>query len=85
MVVSDTIVPELQASTQHEMLLFRAGYLPLAVRPEDRSRYLDPLEHGSRADDLQPFQTVMHETLDATLGDCLAALRDALPGPEDTA
>jgi Fic family protein len=66
------------------LLLLRAGYVPLAVRPEDRSRYLDTLEHGSLAGDLQPFQTFMHERLDATLGSYLDALREALPGADDT-
>lgn len=64
------------------LLLIRAGYAPIAVRPEDRQRYLHVLEHGSLIDDLEPFQTLMHRRLDATLGEYLEALRVA-PGHED--
>jgi Fic family protein len=61
------------------LLLLRGGYPPVAVRPEDRKPYLDALEHASLTDDLQPFQTVMHERLDSTLGEYLSALQEALP------
>jgi Fic family protein len=56
------------------LLLLRGGYVPVAVRPVDRSRYLDTLEHGSLTDDLAPFQNFMHERLDATLVEYLAAI-----------
>jgi Fic family protein len=56
------------------LLLIRYGYVPLAVRPEDRSAYLDALEHGSLKDDLEPFQTLMHRRLDETLTDYVDAL-----------
>jgi Fic family protein len=61
------------------LLLIRNGYPPVAVRPEDRKTYLDALERASLADDLRPFQTFMHERLDATLGEYLSALQEALP------
>jgi Fic family protein len=64
------------------LLLIREGYPPIAVRPEDRKTYLDALEHGSLADDLRPFQRLMHERLDATLGEYLSALQEALPQPD---
>ena len=67
------------------LLLIRGGYVPIAVRPEDRKRYLDTLEHGSLADDRRPFQTFLHERLDSTLGEYLSALREALPTPASTA
>lgn len=60
-------------------MLIRGGYPPVSVRPEDRNAYLDALERGSPADDLRPFQTLMHERLDATLGEYLSALNEALP------
>ena len=63
------------------LMLIRAGYPPVTVRPEDRKPYLDALERGSLADDLQPFQRLMHERLDATLGEYLDVLREALPAP----
>src|SRR5438105_14669043 len=56
------------------LLLLRGGYPPLAVRPEDRGAYLDALEHASLRDDLKPFQTFLHQRLDATLGEYLSAL-----------
>jgi Fic family protein len=57
------------------LLLIRGGYVPIAVRPEDRKTYLDTLERGSLTDDLGPFQTFMHERLDATLSEYLTALQ----------
>ena len=65
------------------LLLIRGGYPPVAVRPEDRKTYLDALERGSLAEDLRPFQTFMHERLDATLGEYLSVLGEALP-PADS-
>lgn len=56
------------------LLLIRAGYVPVAVRPEDRALYLAALERGSVADDPQPFQTFMHQRLDETLAAYLSAL-----------
>ncbi len=61
------------------LLLLREGYPPVAVRPEDRKTYLDTLEHASTRDDIRPFQTFMHQRLDATLGEYLNALQEALP------
>ena len=58
------------------MMLIRGGYPPVAVRPQDRKTYLDALERGSLAEDLEPFQAFMHERLDATLGEYLSALRE---------
>ncbi len=64
------------------LMLIRGGYPPVAVRPEDRKTYLDALERGSLAEDLKPFQTFMHERLDATLDEYLRALREALPNAD---
>ncbi len=61
------------------LMLIRGGYPPIAVRPEDRKHYLDTLEHGSLREDLRPFQTFMHERLDATLGEYLIAVQEGLP------
>ncbi len=63
------------------LLLLREGYPPVAVRPEDRKAYLDTLEHASMREDIKPFQTFMHQRLDATLREYLSALQEALfPG-----
>jgi Fic family protein len=61
------------------LLLIRDGYPPVAVRPEDRKTYLDALERGSLAEDLEPFQRSMHQRLEATLAEYLTALHEALP------
>jgi Fic family protein len=61
------------------LLLLRGGYPPIAVRPEDRKTYLDALEHASIRNDLKPFQTFMHQRLDATLEDYLSALEEEPP------
>ena len=59
------------------LLLIRDGYPPVAVRPEDRKAYLDALERGSLTGELDTFQAVMHERLDATLKDYVASLQGA--------
>ena len=64
------------------LMLIRGGYPPVAVRPEDRKPYLDALERGSLTDDLQSFRRFMYERLDATLGEYLSALQEALPQPD---
>ncbi len=61
------------------LMLIRGGYPPISVRPEDRKRYLDALEHGSLSNDLAPFENFMRERLDATLTEYLSALQQALP------
>ena len=49
------------------LLLIRAGYPPVAVRPEDRAAYLAALEGGSTTGDLEPFRTLMMMRLADTL------------------
>jgi Fic family protein len=65
------------------LMLLRGGYPPVAVRPEDRRAYLDALERAPIADDQRPFQTFMHERLDATLDEYLSALQEALPSASE--
>ncbi|MFC4256451.1 Fic family protein [Croceibacterium xixiisoli] len=61
------------------LMLLRAGYVPVAVRPEDRKSYLDSLEHASLSDgDLEPFQRVMHIRLHDTLRDYVTALSEGI-------
>ena len=66
------------------LLLLRGGYPPVAVRPEDRKTYLDTLERASMREDIKPFQTFLYERLDATLGEYLSALQEALPPGSET-
>lgn len=61
------------------LLLIRGGYPPVAVRPEDRKAYLDGLERASTAGESGPYQSFMHQRLDATLEEYLSALSEALP------
>lgn len=51
------------------LLLIRGGYPPVAVRPEDRTRYSDALMSAQLAQDeaAPAFQLLMHERLAATL------------------
>jgi len=58
------------------LMLLRAGYPPIAVRPEDRSAYLQALESASLMEDLEPFQRLMHERLAATLADYINVLSE---------
>jgi Fic family protein len=61
------------------LLLIRGGYPPIAVRPVDRARYLDALEHGSAREDRGLFVAFLWDRLAATLDDYLVALRS---GPD---
>ena len=61
------------------LLLLRGGYPPVAVRPVDRSIYLNTLEQASMQSDLQPFQTLMQQRLNATLEEYLSALEEIQP------
>lgn len=49
------------------LLLFRAGYPPLIVRPEDRPDYLDSLERRQLTGDGAAFATLLFDRLDASL------------------
>ena len=66
------------------LLLLRGGYVPIAVRPEDRNTYLNALEHASVTEDRSPFQAFMHERLDTTLTDYLTALEENQPARPTT-
>jgi Fic family protein len=49
------------------LLLIRAGFPPVSVRPLDRAAYLSALEKGSVDDVLEPFRTLMSRRLAETL------------------
>lgn len=61
------------------LLLLRAGYPPIAVRPEDRRAYIAALEHAHMTGDLSPFRTLLTDRLHETLVDYLNVVRDSLP------
>jgi Fic family protein len=62
------------------LILLRSGFPPVAVRPEDRSVYLDALERASLAGDPAAFQAFMHERLDKTMAEYLVVLEEAIRG-----
>ena len=61
------------------LILIRGGYPPIAVRPEDRARYLASLEEGQLGGDLTAFMRFMLERLDATLEAYLDLLHETAP------
>lgn len=63
------------------LLLLRAGYPPVAIRPEDRKSYLDALEVASVSGNLAPFTLLMHQRLEATLTEYVATLKQSQPKP----
>jgi Fic family protein len=63
------------------LVLIRGGFPPIAIRPEDRPAYVQALQQ-QRADEAPDFDRLLYERLDATLGEHLSALRQALPPPK---
>jgi Fic family protein len=59
------------------LVLLRAGYPPIAVRPEDRAEYLGALERGSVADDLGDFRRLMNRRLAETLDGYVKVLKES--------
>jgi Fic family protein len=60
------------------LILIRGGYPPVAVRPEDRPAYLRALQQHQAGQGSQGSDRLLYERLDATLGEVLRALQDAL-------
>jgi Fic family protein len=60
------------------LILLRGGYPPVAVRPEERMTYLETLEEASQSRELRSFQIFMHGRLDATMGEYVSVLQEAL-------
>ena len=61
------------------LILIRGGYPPVAVRPEDRLAYILALQQAQGGGGTARFDRLLYERLDATLGEFLSALRQALP------
>jgi Fic family protein len=59
------------------LVLIRAGYPPIAVRPQDRLAYIQALQRSQAGKGTESLDTLLFERLDATLGEYLAALRTA--------
>lgn len=56
------------------LILLRAGYPPIAVRPEDRLEYIRALQQVQAGEGDQGFTDLLYRRLDATLDDFLSAL-----------
>jgi len=65
------------------LVLIRGGYPPVAVRPEDRLDYTRSLQRAQAGQGTESFSDLLYQRLDATLGEYLSALEEALP-PEVT-
>lgn len=63
------------------LILIRGGYPPVAVRPEDRPAYIDALQQAQAGRGTAAFDRLLYDRLDASLGESLSALRQALPAP----
>jgi Fic family protein len=64
------------------VVLIRGGYPPVAVRPEDRLVYIHALQEAQAGQGTDRFDILMHERLDATLGEYLSALNEAQPATQ---
>jgi Fic family protein len=63
------------------LILIRGGYPPIAVRPADRLSYTRALQRSQAGQGTEDFNRLLYERLDATLGEYLSALNEALePG-----
>lgn len=59
------------------LLLNRAGYPPVAVRPDDIQAYADTVERARTVGDKLPYRDTMLRLLNRSLDDCLEALARA--------
>lgn len=55
------------------LVLIRGGYPPVSVRPMDRLGYLHALQEAQAGQGDAAFMRLLHERLDAALGECLDA------------
>jgi Fic family protein len=56
------------------LVLIRAGYPPIAVRPEDRLDYIRSLQQAQAGQGAESFDGLLYRRLDATLDEYLSAL-----------
>lgn len=61
------------------LILIRGGYPPITVRPEDRLDYIRSLQLAQAREGTENFNGLLYRRLDATLGEYLSALQEALP------
>jgi Fic family protein len=65
------------------LVLARAGYPPIAIRPEDRPAYIAALETSQQSSDHFGFDRLLFRRLDQTLDMYLAAAREAKDSPAE--
>lgn len=58
------------------LLLIRAGYPPVAVRPEDRLEYIRGLQEDQAGEGTGRFDALLHQRLDATLQEYVSVLSE---------
>lgn len=56
------------------LVLIRAGYPPIAVRPEDRLEYILSLQEEQAGQSADRLRALLYQRLDETLNECLNAL-----------
>ncbi len=61
------------------LILIRSGYPPVSVRLEDRLSYIRALQQAQSGQGTESFDELLCARLDATLGEFLHALKQALP------
>jgi len=66
------------------LLLIRAGYPPIAIRPDDRPSYIAALETDQRGGGHAAFDALLFGRLDRTLDLYIAAAREALNPSRET-
>ena len=57
------------------LILVRAGYPPVAVRPEDRLEYIKSLQREQAGQGSEAFKALFFRRMDATLDDYLTTLQ----------
>lgn len=61
------------------LILIRAGYPPVAVRPEERLAYIRALQEAQAGRGTEQFDALFYERLDTTLREYLSALQEVIP------
>jgi len=59
------------------LILIRAGYPPVAVRPEDRGAYIQAIQRSQAGQGHESFDHLLYERLDAVLAEYLRILEEA--------
>ena len=58
------------------LILIRAGYPPVAVRPEERLEYIRSLQQDQAGQGAESFDALLYRRLDATLEEYLSAVQE---------